>query len=148
MSDHAQHGKEFYNATWELIDLPGRRPDQDRLMLATALASRRHWEEAGGMLERVVGDWQVAHVASLTGHASLALDFAQAAVARAESGGLPAWVVASAYEGLARAHATAGDGTARDEAAARCRVLLEAVEDDEDRRLVARQLAAVPGLGD
>ncbi|MDP9100657.1 MAG: hypothetical protein M3N21_00680 [Actinomycetota bacterium] len=146
MSDHAEHGKDFYNETWELIDLPTRRPDQDRLMLATALASRRHWEEAGGMLERVVGDWQVAHVASLTGHASLALEFAQAAVARAETADLPTWVVASAYEGLARAHATAGDGKARDLAAARCRELLEAVEDEEDRQLVAGQLAAVPGL--
>jgi hypothetical protein len=41
--------------------------------------------------------------------ADVALVFARAAVERAESNDLPAWLKASAPEGLARAHAAGGD---------------------------------------
>ncbi len=144
MSGPAEHAKALFHAAWELIDLPSRRPDQDRLMLATAMASRRLWEEAGGNQERIVGDWQVAHAASLSGHATVALDFAQAAVDRAETSDVPTWVLASAYEGLARARAVAGDTPGRDAAAQRCRELLVQVADLDDRALIQTQLETVP----
>jgi hypothetical protein len=142
--DHRALAAGYYNATWDLIDLPSRTADQDRDMLTLAFASRQHWIEAGGAAENLaIADWQVAHAASQAGLAEVALLFAQAAVDRAESADVPTWLVASAHEGLARAHAAAGDGSSYQREAQRCRELLAQVDDEEDRALVQSQLDAI-----
>ena len=56
------------------------------------------------------------------------------------------WLVASAQEGMARAHAAAGHDQERDQWAADARATLAGVDDDEDRELIESQLATVPGL--
>lgn len=144
-TEHRILAVNYFNAAWELIDLASRTPAQDRDMLALTFASRQHWQEAGGADDNlVVADWQVAHAASLAGLGDLALLFARAAVDRAESSDVPAWLKASTHEGLARAHAAAGDRPSYDAEAARCRELLGQVDDDEDRALVQSQLDAIP----
>ena len=139
----------LFNRTWELLDLE-RDAAADREVLATALASRLHWTGIGTDENLAAGDWLVAHVASRLGHADLALDFASAAHERVSTSReqLPAWLVASTLEGLARAHAVAGHDDERDAFAADARRVLEAVEDDEDREIVEGQLATIPGLPD
>ena len=138
----------LFNRAWELLESGGRSPDDDRELLASAVASRLHWEGIGTDENYAAGDWMVAHVASHLGHAGLALDFATAAHDRATAAGdaVPLWLVASTEEGLARAHAVAGDAAERDRWAAATRATLERVDDDEDRELIASQLATVPGL--
>jgi hypothetical protein len=137
----------LFNRTWELLDAE-RDEAGDREVLATAMASRLHWQDIGTDENLAAGDWLVAHVASRLGHADLALDFAAAAHERVSTSRdqLPAWLVASTLEGLARAHAVAGHDEERDAFAADARRVLEAVEDDEDREIVENQLATVPGL--
>jgi len=133
----------MFNATWDLIDTTDRTPQQDQRMLTSACASRQLWNDIGGPEQLAVGDWQVAHVASLLGYASVALDFAAAAYARASVSDVPKWMVASACEGLARAHAAADQATERDAWIERAEELLAEVEDDEDRQLIASQLATI-----
>jgi hypothetical protein len=135
----------LFNRTWELLEGP-RDEAGDREMLATALASRLHWEGIGTDENLAAGDWLVAHVASHLGHADLALDFASAAHARATTADVPLWLVASTQEGLARAHAVAGHDDERDQWAADARTTLAGVTDTEDRELIESQLATVPGL--
>jgi hypothetical protein len=139
----------LFNRTWELLDAK-RDEAVDREVLATAMASRLHWQGVGTDDNLAVGDWLVAHVASRLGLADLALDFAAAAHERATTSSqeMPAWLVASTLEGRARAHAVAGHQEERDAFAADARRVLEAVDDDEDREIVESQLATVPGLGD
>jgi hypothetical protein len=139
----------LFNRTWELLDAK-RDEAVDREVLATAMASRLHWQGVGTDDNLAVGDWLVAHVASRLGLADLALDFAAAAHERATTSSqeMPAWLVASTLEGLARAHAVAGHQEERDAFAADARRVLEAVDDDEDREIVESQLATVPGLAD
>ena len=136
----------LFNRTWELLE--AERDDAgDRLVLATALASRLHWEGIGTDENYAVADWLVAHVASRLGHAGLALDFAAAAHQRAtEAESLPLWLVASTQEGMARAHAVAGHDEERDRWAEDARTTLADVDDTEDRELIESQLATVPGL--
>jgi hypothetical protein len=141
----------LFNHTWELLERPGRgtaSDEGDREMLMTAMASRLHWTGIGTDENLVAGDWLIAHVASHLGHADLALEFASAAHERvmAADPAVPAWLVASTQEGLARAHALAGHDDERDRWAADARRTLEAVDDDEDRELIESQLATVPGL--
>jgi hypothetical protein len=94
----------------------------------------------------MIGDWQIAHVLSQIGEGSLALRFATAALATCEANGWSDWRRASCLEGVARAYAAAGDGARRDEYADLCRQVLGKLENDEDRDLVASQLASIPGV--
>jgi len=142
--DHRGQAIGYFNAAWDLIDAPSRSIAEDRDMVTLALASRQHWIEAGGTEENLaVADWQVAHTASLAGLPDVALTFARAAVDRAESADLPTWLKASAHEGLARAHAAAGDKANYTYEADLSRALLEKVDDDEDRNLISSQLASI-----
>jgi|SRR5690349_13748915 hypothetical protein len=137
----------LFNRTWELLEAD-RDDAADRTLLATALASRLHWEGIGTDENYAAGDWLVAHVASHLGHADLALDFAAAAHQRAVEAdpAVPLWLVASTQEGMARAHAVAGHDDERDRWAADARATLEDVDDAEDRELIESQLGSVPGL--
>ena len=120
--DHRALAVGYFNSTWVLIKRADRSPEQDRDMLASALASRQHWSEAGGTDDNLtVGDWQVAHVASLA-----------------------TWLQASTAEGMARAAACAGDREGYDNYAAEARDLLAQVDDKEDRELIESQLASIP----
>jgi hypothetical protein len=140
---------QLFNRTWELLET-SRSPAEDRTMLACALASRLHWTGIGDDENHVAGDWLVAHVASHLGYADLALDFAASAyeTALAADPPVPTWLVASAQEGLARAHATADHSDERDRYAAAARRTLATIDDPEDRELIASQLASIPGLPD
>ncbi|HEX3823178.1 MAG TPA: hypothetical protein VHV79_01800 [Mycobacteriales bacterium] len=145
MTDHRALAGGYSNAAWDLIDSAERTPAQDRDLMTLTFASRQHWIDASGSEENlIVADWQVAHAASLSGFSYVALLFAEAAVERAESAEVPAWLKASAHEGLARANAAAGNDAGYVREAATARTLLDAVDDDEDRKLVESQLASIP----
>ena len=135
----------YFNQAWELIDLASRTAEQDRDLLSTSFASRRHWIDAGGTDQHlVIADWQVAHAASLTGFPDVAEAFSTSAYERARTAGLPPWLRASTAEGRARARSAAGDRDGYDRFAAEARELLATVDDDEDRQLIESQLAAIP----
>lgn len=145
--EHQAQAIEYFNAAWDLIDTRERTSEQDRDMLALAAASRQHWIDAGGTPENLtVADWQVAHAASQAGLADVALTFAGAAVGRAESNDLPTWLKASTHEGMARAHAAAGQKDEYTYEVDLTRALLEKVADADDRTLVESQLASIPPL--
>jgi hypothetical protein len=133
-----------FNGAWALIDKTDRTADDDRQMLTLAFASRWHWGEVGTEENQVISDWQVAHVASLVGDSSLALSFAHAAYDKARSANLPDWMRASTAEGLARAHACAGDHASYQQYADEARELCASVDDEEDRELILGQLASIP----
>ena len=143
---HTELAKQLFNQAWELIELPDRTPDQDRLMLVTACASWLHWDAIGTEERRAVADWQIAHVASLLGYGDLALAHAGTALHRTESGDLPDWMRASALEGLARAHAAAGHKAERDSYLRRATDALAAIAEDDERELIASQIATVPDV--
>jgi hypothetical protein len=146
---HRALAVQLFNRTWELLESP-RSPADDRVMLASALASRLHWGGIGTAENYAVGDWLVAHVASHLGYCDVALDFAASAyeTALAAAPPVPSWLVASTQEGLARAHACAGHDDERDRFAADARATLDNVDDAEDHDLIAGQLASIPGLPD
>ncbi|MEO8105981.1 MAG: hypothetical protein ABI720_01575 [Actinomycetes bacterium] len=133
----------YYNQAWDLIDKSGRSPADDRRLLTLAMASRALWDDIGGDEQWITGDWQVSHVAALTGHPGLALEFAASAYERAATADVPLWLKASTCEGLARAHAVAGHAAERDAWVVKARELLERVNDSDDRAVIERQLASI-----
>lgn len=141
---HSAFARAAFNATWDLIETADRSPVQDREMLIRAFAARWHWGAVGTPENIVVSDWQVAHVASIVGEASIAMAFAQAAYDAARAQALPDWLRASTAEGLARAYALAGDRASYQRYVDEARGLLDELTDDEDRDLITAQLASIP----
>lgn len=137
---------QLFNQAWELIDRPARSPEQDRRMLVTACAAWLQWDAVGTEENRAISDWQIAHVASLLGYGDLALAHAAAALERAEASDLPSFVRASALEGLARAHATAGRKDERDAYFEAASAALQDIDDPADRDPIASQLRTVPEI--
>jgi len=133
-----------FNRAWELIESTERSPADDDEMLAAAFASRYLWESVGGDEQRAVGDWQIAHVASRLGYTDLALSRAARALERVEQNGWTDWRLASCYEGMARAYASAGDVAEYEHWQALAKQVIKTIEDDEDRELIASQLASIP----
>ncbi|MGH2830414.1 MAG: hypothetical protein ACRDJM_08005 [Actinomycetota bacterium] len=144
---HRRFATELFNNTWALMDAPGRSAAEDRQMLASAFASRLHWEAVGTPVNKAVGDWQISRVCALLGMADLAVRYASLALRAALSKeGMPDYMLASAYEGMARAHACAGDAAERERFLALANESLELIGDDEDRRLIEGQIASVPEI--
>jgi hypothetical protein len=144
---HRQVAVATFNQAWELLETPVRSPERDRALLGLAFTSRYHWGVVGGDEEHMVGDWMIAHVASILGLGSLAERYASSALDTCRVNGWTDWRLASMLEGMARASAAIGDDHGRDRYAAEARRVLETVEDKEDRELIASQLASIPGMG-
>jgi len=143
--DHRELAATAFNRTWELIEKAGRTADDDVEMLLSAMASRWHWAQIDGTTpQRAVGDWQVAHVASLLGIGDLAVMFAGRCLAVAETEGWTGWQLASALEGMARACAAIGDADGRARHVAACEAALADEPDVTERAVIAGQLATVP----
>jgi hypothetical protein len=141
-SEHRAIAAELYNECWTLLENDARTADDDAALLTAAFASRHHWLCAGGPQEWSISDWMVSRASAATGLGELAVRFAERAVRSAE--GQSDWLVASAAEGLARAYAARGDAGLRDEWVERAGALVDAITEDEDREIIAGQLASVP----
>ena len=141
---HRQTAIERFNRTWDLLDQPELSLDEADELIEAAFTSRFHWGVVGGPSQWAVGDGQIARVAARVGLVSLAVRYAQRAVARAEDEGWTDFHLVSGFEVLARAYAAAGDATARAAALKRAEAALVAIDDAEDRALLVDQLASVP----
>ena len=135
-----------FNEAWSFVERADRSPQDDQQMLLAAGASRYLWAMVGGAEQLAVGDWQIAHVASLAGNVGLGRMFAVSSLAIVEANGWTDWRYASALEAMARVAALSGAPTERDGYAARCREVLATIDDAEDRDLIASQLASIPGI--
>ena len=146
MQNHRDVAVELYNAAWDLLDSPNRTIAQDDEVLTLAFASRYHWGEAedGGDEQLAVGDWFIGHVAAHLGLSALAVRFSGRALDRVESTGTGGWLLASAYEGMARAHACAGDAEGRARYTALAEAALEGIDDPEEREVIEEQLESIP----
>jgi hypothetical protein len=139
---HRQLAVAAHNRSWELLERDRDAAEQLELLEA-AFTSRHHWRVVGGAQQLAIADWMVARCFAELGEGTLALTYARAAIA-AQPPDAPAWLRASLLEGLARAHAALGDGDARNEAVALAQSLLQDEQDEEDRTIIAEQLATVP----
>lgn len=138
-----QLAADLFNLVWSLLEQTGRSTADDDRMLHAAHASRYHWGQVGGPEQIAIGEWQCARVYSVLGRAEPALHHARRCLEITSAGDVPAWLVASAHEGLARAQLVAGnrEEALRERSAARG--VLETVSDPEDRQVVEDDLASL-----
>jgi hypothetical protein len=148
-TQHRAEGVALFNAVWEMLDAPDRSPALDDRMVHAVHASAWHWSQAGelgGDQERAIGEWQCSRVYSVLGRGEPALHHARACLAVCEESGLGDWVVAAAYEALARASAVAGDAGEAGAWLARARTATAAIADPEDREVIDGDLSALASL--
>ena len=141
---HTRLAKSLFNRSWDLLEKPGRTYQEDHDMLQAAFASRYHWGVVGTEDKWMIGDGQVARIAASLGHSTLALDYATRALDSTRSHGWHDFRLASAYETMARAHASGGNAEERDRYLELAREALNVIDDPEDRRIIEEQIATVP----
>jgi hypothetical protein len=143
---HRAEAVALFNAVWEMLDDDDRTNEQADQMVHAAHASRWHWSQAGelaGDQQLAVGEWQCSRVYSVLGRGEPAIHHGQASLAICESAGLGDWVIAAAYEALARAHAVAGDADRARTFLARGRDAVAAIAEAEDREVIESDLNAL-----
>lgn len=135
---------DLFTLVWTLLEQADRSVADDDRMVHAAHASRYHWGQVGGPEQVAIGEWQCARVYSTLGRAEPALHHARRCLEVATTAEVPRWLVASAHEGLARAHAVAGAPEKAREEIAAARAELAEVTDPEDRQVVENDLAGIP----
>jgi DNA-binding transcriptional MerR regulator len=134
----------LFNHVWTLLETSDRTTEQDDEMVHAAHASRYHWGEVGEPKNLAIGEWQCSRVYAVLGRGEPALHHARRCLAIAEASSVETWLVASACEAMARAHAVAGDAAAAREWKAKAQRALERIEDAEEREVVEQDVATLP----
>jgi hypothetical protein len=134
----------LFNQTWVLIEKETRSPEEDERMIHMTHASRFHWDNVGTDQNRAIGEWQCSRVYSTLGRAEPALYHALRCLAYADRPGAEQWLLASAYEGLARAQAIAGDLDTARESRGRAVALLANVANPKDRAPIQTDIDTLP----
>ena len=141
---HRELGVELFERCWELLDQDTRSHDDNQELLVAAFASRYHWSFAGGNEQFIIGDWMISRVAAVVGEWELALSYAQRAYDQSQRVDVPDCLSASVCEGLARAYAASGNLASCEEWVTMAERLVALIVNDEDRELIANQLASIP----
>lgn len=144
--DPAQHRSiavACFNHAWALMGIRDRSPEQDRLMLEVAEASRLHWRFAGGPLEAARGSWLISRVLVLLGRGGEALHEAEHSLDLIRTHDLGPFDEAFGHEAVARARVLLGDDAAASSARAAGESIAVQVVADDDREWVRRNLASI-----
>jgi DNA-binding transcriptional MerR regulator len=143
---HRALGAGLFNRTWDLLEIESRTPAQDDEMVDTAHASAWHWRQVGTVANLARGHWMCSRVYAVVGRGEAAVHHARRAndILAAGGDGIKDWDVPAAAEAMARALAVTGDLAGAAEWKHRATTALEAVADEEDRRVIEADLATLP----
>jgi len=130
-----------FNRAWELLDAADLTREQEEEMLAATFTQRHQWYQVGDARNRAIADWQISRVAAVLGYADLARRFGERSLEVAVENGLDAFVVGFAHEAIARAAADVDDIETFSEHLELAKAALADVEDEEDRDVLAADLA-------
>jgi hypothetical protein len=142
---HRRLGVDLFNFVWSLLAKSDRTPDEIDTIIHAAHALRHHWSQAAGATSANAarGEWQCSRVYSVLGQAEPASWHARRCLEICEANGIGDWDIAFAYEALARARSVAGDTAGRDTWLARAREAGTKIAEDEERDLLAGDLATI-----
>ena len=134
----------LFNRVFELLEKTDRTAADDQELVNAAHASRYHWTSIGTPRHLAIGDWQISRVYATLDRPEPAVHHARLCLDNARLVTDEPWLLASAYEGLARAYAASGDRAAAVEWKARAVAQLELVTDADDREIVEQDVASLP----
>ena len=130
-----------FNETWAYLDRDSLSREEEVDMLSATLAQRYHWKRVGTPRHHAIADWQVSRVAVVLGYADLARRFGEISLDTCIQHDLDPFVTGFAHEALARAAASVDDVETFNQHLALAREMVPRIEDDEDRGVLASDLA-------
>ncbi len=137
---HRKVAASCFNRAWDLLDAKARTEEDDLEMLNLSHTSLYHWRLVGTPRNRAIGEWQLSRVYSELEEPGLSLRLAKSCLATCRTNHLYG-IVHTAYEGMARAYACAGDiGRARRYLEMAKTRLDKAGVDEEDRAAHLKQI--------
>jgi hypothetical protein len=143
---HRQWAIDLFNLVWTLLETPNRTAADSERMLHAAHASRYHSGVVGTGKQWAIGEWQISRVYAVLNRAEPAWHHGQRALELAQEHAIGPFYVGYGYEALARAHAVAGNRAESQRFLDLARKQLPAVTDEEERKMLADDLAAVAAI--
>ncbi len=109
--EHRTLAVEYFNKTWDYIDIKDRSHEQELEMIHYAHASRFHWGHAEGStdLNKARGEWQISRVYNLAGLGESALYHGKESLRLCEKNNYGDFDLVFAYETIAFAYKVLGD---------------------------------------
>lgn len=140
---HRYFAMECNNRAWQLAT-QSRSAEEDLEMLNAAHASAFHWATMGAELNDMRAKTLLAEVHALLGLGASALKYADETKAWFLARETEDWEIAYAYVIHAHAAATAGASELHKDSYAQALIALEAIADEEDRKIVLQTFEQVP----
>ncbi len=140
---HRYFSADCFNKAWDLIEKPSRTPEEDEEMIRLNHASTWHWTQREDCESRnlSIGYWQASRIQAILGHADAARRYGELSLKHGQ--GEPAFFLGYAYEALARAEMTAGNGDLARKHLAEAERLARAVTDPEEKKLLLDDLKTI-----
>lgn len=140
---HRYFAADCFNQAWDLIDKPGRTPEDDRLMVALNQASIFHWLQRPdcSAQQLSVGYWQASRIQALLGRADEARH--QGEICLGYSHTLDPFYLGYAYEALARAEFLAGNPAKGQAHLDSARLQAAKVDDQDHRAMLLKDLESL-----
>ena len=134
---HQHFARALNGQVWGLLQKPERARSEDELMVYAAHASGYHWLQVGTGLHHQRAEWLIAHVYTVLGLAGAALRHAARCLELTNEFAdlMQDFDWAYAYEGLARAHALAGNRKEALEYIQLAQESGEAIRDEQDKAI-------------
>lgn len=143
LAAHKHFAASCFNEAWALIDKTDRTEADQQRVLAAAHASLYHWMHRPDATDRhrSIGCWQIARVHAILGEGAPALRWGRASLAYAADA--PPFYAGYAHEAIARAAMCDNDARLAGEHLDLARGLLERIEDQADRDVLAKDLDTI-----
>jgi len=101
--EHKELAVKCFNEAWNYIDKAELTMEEKAELLHLVHTSRYHWGEAGTIMHKVRGEWQISRAYVKTGFFEAALMHGELCLELSKTGELGSFDLAFAYEAIARA---------------------------------------------
>jgi hypothetical protein len=141
---HKKFAVELNNLVWNLLGKKDRTKQDDEIMVHAAHASHFHWSKVGTAVNLPRGEWLVSHVYAVLNRPEPALHHAKLCMEFTKENNLVDFDLAYAYEGMARASASAGNKSDSEKYIKLAKEAGEKIKNKEDKDLFMSDFAAGP----
>jgi hypothetical protein len=141
---HKKFAVELNNLVWNLLGKKDRTKQEDETMIHAAHGSYYHWSKVGTAVNLQRGEWLVSHVYAVLNRPEPALHHAKLCMELTKENNLVDFDLAYAYEGMARAYASAREKSESQEYIKLAREAGEKIKNEEDKTIFFGDLEAGP----
>lgn len=143
---HRWFAADYFNRTWDLLDMPERTSEDNERMISLCHASLAHWRERADCQPRnlSIGYWQLSRVLATLGKGEDAGHYGRLCLG--VSAAEPPFYLGYAHEALARAATVTADHATAREHLDKAGQLATQVTKAEDRQALETDLAAIASM--